>query len=74
MAKDSDKKVEVKPKEVNFVKAVKEATQAHGMSTFVRVNLEDEVSVAGLVELNEHYSKEGVEVWANGKSVLLVKS
>lgn len=72
MAKD---KVEVKEvAKTDFVKLVKEATQAHGASTFIRVNLPEEVSAEGLKMLNKEYSKEGYEVFSNGKSIVLLKS
>lgn len=69
MAKQEVKEVA----KVDFVKAVKEATQAQGMSSFIRVNLEDEVSVEGLKQLNKEYSKDGYEVFGNEKTVVLLK-
>lgn len=75
MAKEQVKEAaKVEAPKTDFVKLVKEATQAHGASTFVRVNLSQEVSSEGLKMLNKEYSKEGVEVFSNGKSVVLLKS
>ena len=76
MAKE-DKKVEQAKADVtlktDFVQLVQDAVPAMGQSTFTRVNLGKHVTDDGLEALNEEYSKQGYEVFSNGKSVLLLK-
>ena len=73
MAKEEVKtKVEAAPK-TDFVQLVKDATQAQGMSTFTRVNLDKHVTDDGLEALSEEFEKQGFEVFSNKKSVILVK-
>lgn len=70
MAKEQIKAEVVK---IDFVKLVKEATQAQGASSFTRVNLKEDVTVEGLKALSDEYAKDGYEVFSNGKSVVLLK-
>lgn len=82
MAKE-DKKVEqvkevangvnVPASKADFVQLVKESTQAMGLSSFVRVNLDKHVTDAGLEALSEEYEKQGYEVFSNKKSVVMIK-
>ena len=73
MAKEQDKtKVEAAPK-TDFVQLVKDSTQAMGLSSFVRVNLDKHVTDEGLEALTEEYEKQGYEVFSNKKSVVLLK-
>lgn len=72
MAKDN-KTEQVKEPVVDFVTMVKEATQAHGMSSFLRVNLKKNVTDAGLEDLTEEYGKQGYEVFSNKNTVVLIK-
>ena len=74
MAKEEVKqtKVEAAPK-TDFVQLVKDATQAMGLSSFVRVNLDKHVTDDGLEALSEEFEKQGYEVFSNKKSVVLLK-
>ena len=57
----------------DFVKLVREASQAMGASTFTRVNLGEHITDEGLEALNEEFGKEGYEVFSNAKSAVLIK-
>ena len=58
----------------DFVQLVKDAVQGHGMSTFLRVNLDEHVTAEGLEKLNEEYASQGYEVFTRDKSVLLLRN
>lgn len=71
MAKEQ--KVETPKEKTDFVKLVKDSVPSMGASSFVRVNLKEKITVDGLEDLNKEYTSQGYEVFANGKSVLLLK-
>lgn len=71
--KQEDKVEQVKPSATDFVQMVKDATQAMGMSSFIKLNLDKHVTDAGLEDLTKEYEKQGYEVFSNKKSVVLLK-
>ena len=64
----------VEAPKTDFVKLVKDATHAMGMSHFTRVNLDKHITDQGLEDLNEEFGPQGFEVFSNAKSVLILKN
>lgn len=74
MATEETTQQEQSAPEIDFVQLVKDAVQGHGMSTFLRVYLDEHVTDEGLEKLNEEYASQGYEVFTKDKSVLLLKN
>lgn len=74
MATEETTQQEQSAPEIDFVQLVKGAVHGHGMSTFLRVNLDEHVTAEGLEKLNEEYASQGYEVFTRDKSVLLLKN